>query len=347
MAAVAQSLGVRRRMQVLDACLTELENANERGDQTLSPTLAATLRPHIAGVTPGMRMNDALDLVFRHQETYLHDRDGGRRASRRRAPQGGLVSLVDPARCSDSLDEAEARKLTEAIKGHVRNVYLLMLEAHTGRAWIALGYKTWESYVRAEFGLSRSRSYELLTQARVVQAIRGAAGMSGVPDISTNLAMRMQPRLAELVASIHDAAASGWSEQKAREGVADAIRRHRIELRGTLRPAPERTHLERMPSSERVLRLLAQENPRTATAERIALGEAIEFLASLPAAHEVFAKLGPDEARRMTGAHRAARWLNDFVDVWSQARCSQDGPAQVAVMNGSLRLALTPSSTQP
>ena len=348
MAAVAQSVGVRRRLEVLDACLTELEDANERGEQTVSPTISAKLRPHITGVCPGMRMNEALDLVFRHQETYLHDQDGGRRATKLRAPQGGFVSTVDPMRGSERLDEADARRLTDAIKGHVHNVYLLMLEAHTGKAWSALGYKTWESYVRAEFGLSRSRSYELLTQARVVQAIRGAAGMSGVPDISTHLAMRMEPRLAGLLDSLRSAASKGWSEKKARERVAGVIRQQRIDLRREHRRSSTGPGLDGMQSSARALRLMAQQSPWPAAAtERFTLDEAIQFLATLPPAYEVFGRIGPDQARRMSNVLRAAGWLNDFAEVWAQARRAQDGVAHVAVLNGSLRLALTPSSSQP
>jgi hypothetical protein len=284
-----------------------------------------------------MRMSEALDLVFRHQETYLNSRDEGTRLQRRRGRERDVVKLVDSTQSGVGLSEGEARTLTEAIKGHVKNLYLLMLEAHSGRAWVALGYKTWEAYVRAEFGLSRSRSYELLIQARVVQTIRGAAGMSGVPDISTHLAMRLQPHLAGLVESIQREATHGWSEVKAREGVAQAIRRQRVAMRQTRRRVSELAAWDRTPSAERGPRLIADESFRTdATDQRLRLCEAIEFLASLSPAHELFASIGPRETRRMAHVNRAARWLSDFAELCADAGHSLDGHAQVTVISGSV-----------
>jgi hypothetical protein len=324
-------------LQVLDACLTELENANERGEQTLSPGLAAKLRPHIGGVAPGMRMYEALDLVFRHQETYLNSREEGTHLQRRRRAVCDVVRLVDSSQSGASLSEGEARTLTEAIKGHVKNLYLLMLEAHSGRAWVALGYKTWEAYVRAEFGLSRSRSYELLIQARVVQTIRGAAGMSGVPDISTHLAMRLQPYLGELVESIQSAATHGWSEQKAREGVAQAISRQRAAMREVQNRATAVAAWDRTPSTDRGPSLVADEKPWTDRNDaRIRLREAIEFLTSLPPAHELFESIGPRETRRVADIKRAAEWLRDFAELCADAGRPLDGHAHVAVINGSV-----------
>ena len=49
-----------------------------------------------------------------------------------------------------------------------------MLEAHDRRAWQALGYPTWEQYVKKEFNLSRSRSYQLLDRAKVTHALFAA-----------------------------------------------------------------------------------------------------------------------------------------------------------------------------
>jgi hypothetical protein len=79
-----------------------------------------------------------------------------------------------------SADEAES--LTKLIKAKLEGIFdqmyeveQLILEAHDRRAWQALGYSTWEQYVKEEFDLSRSRSYQLLDQARVVQILRDAA----------------------------------------------------------------------------------------------------------------------------------------------------------------------------
>jgi hypothetical protein len=151
--------------------------------------------------------------------------------------------------------------------------------------------------------------------------------------------MRLQPCLAGLIESIHNAAAKGWSEQKARDGVAVAIRQQRAALREAQRPASLRNGVERMASTEGALTLMPHESRWTfANTEMFTLSEAIEFLASLPTAQEVFANIGPDVAGCMPNVSRAARWLGDFAELWTQTRRSQNGLARVAVMNGSLGL---------
>jgi hypothetical protein len=74
-----------------------------------------------------------------------------------------------------------ARDLTKLIKGklegildQVHEVHQLILEAHDRRAWQALGYPTWQAYVKKEFNLSRSRSYQLLDRAKVHQVLLAA-----------------------------------------------------------------------------------------------------------------------------------------------------------------------------
>lgn len=79
------------------------------------------------------------------------------------------------------LSETEATKLTKKIKIAVDDLWALLIQAHEGKAWKALGYSTWEAYVSAEFSMSRQRSYQLLDQGKVIKAVREAAG-----DLSTN-----------------------------------------------------------------------------------------------------------------------------------------------------------------
>jgi hypothetical protein len=61
----------RSRLRVLDGCLDELETAHERDQVTVSEELAGRLRPIIPGITPGMRISKAINLVLREQERYL------------------------------------------------------------------------------------------------------------------------------------------------------------------------------------------------------------------------------------------------------------------------------------
>jgi hypothetical protein len=61
---------------------------------------------------------------------------------------------------------------------------VLLLQAHEQRAWAALGYPSWAAYIEAEFSMSRSRSYQLIHQARVIKELEAVAGVSTSVDIS-------------------------------------------------------------------------------------------------------------------------------------------------------------------
>lgn len=90
-----------------------------------------------------------------------------------------------PIQADGDFDRAAAQNLTDRIRSTVENLSGLLAEAHERRAWKALGYRSWEAYVRAEFAMARSRSYQLLDQARVIAAVREAAGrVSTSVDIS-------------------------------------------------------------------------------------------------------------------------------------------------------------------
>lgn len=104
----------------------------------------------------------------------------------------------------------EARRLTDEIRGAAERVWSLLLEAHERQAWMALGYSTWADYVKAEFNMSRSRSYQMLDQGRVIKAIEEVTGVSTNVDISEAAARDLKPRLeevkADLAASLADVA---------------------------------------------------------------------------------------------------------------------------------------------
>lgn len=78
----------------------------------------------------------------------------------------------------------EARELTSQIKGTAERMYSLLLRAHEGRAWSALGYESWRDYAMAEFGMSQSHAYRLLDQARVIREIEAASDspMGEIPN---------------------------------------------------------------------------------------------------------------------------------------------------------------------
>ncbi|SCF89946.1 hypothetical protein GA0115259_1044411, partial [Streptomyces sp. MnatMP-M17] len=87
--------------------------------------------------------------------------------------------VAEPARTP--LSTAQAREMTvglrEAMDDVRRSVAVLaarVRDAHAARVWLPLGHGSWESYCRAEFGISRAQAYRLLDVARALAAIHGA-----------------------------------------------------------------------------------------------------------------------------------------------------------------------------
>lgn len=69
-----------------------------------------------------------------------------------------------------------AEELTNAIKSTSQALHILLKEAHDKEAWRALGYSSWKAYVEDELGFTRSRSYQLIDQAKVIEEISTATG---------------------------------------------------------------------------------------------------------------------------------------------------------------------------
>lgn len=72
---------------------------------------------------------------------------------------------------SPNMDESEAREITEAIRSAATATYLLLAQAHAGKAYKALGYETWKDYVHEEFEISTQRSYQLLDYSKTIQML--------------------------------------------------------------------------------------------------------------------------------------------------------------------------------
>lgn len=109
-----------------------------------------------------------------------------------------------------SLNRAEATALTERIRKHIDAAWADITRAYEGKAWKVLGYETWEAYVRTEFDMSRRRSYQLLDQGRVIQAIGEASGNvnHGTP-ITERQAREIKPDLPAVTAEIKTKIAEG------------------------------------------------------------------------------------------------------------------------------------------
>jgi hypothetical protein len=215
-----------------------------------------------------------------------------------------------------SIDEAHV--LTQRIKNATHEVCLLLLEAHQRRAWVPLGYRSWREYVRSELGLSRSRSYELLDQARVVRVIQKEARTSQIPDISPYAAGQIRPHLSEVTRMIRDRSAN-LPEEHVTEVVAEVIRE--VRTRVVVRQAEARP--AEPPALPAPVPAKPSESPyghtrRPVDPER--LSAAIESLANMPPAQEVAARIPEEEAHRLAHLKNARRRLGELASRWSRLR---------------------------
>src|SRR5699024_12499686 len=81
-------------------------------------------------------------------------------------------NYADPSQLSST----NARDITDKIRAGLEGIYQLIIQAYRGRAWISLGYATWDEYVRREFGNQALRP-PLEERTEVVQSLR-ASGLS-------------------------------------------------------------------------------------------------------------------------------------------------------------------------
>jgi hypothetical protein len=308
----------RRRLHLLDACLQQLEDLHEQ-DQGLVPVSTATrVRGIMPAIQPGMRIAEAIDLVFSEQEPCLQPNGTATKGSAGSAA-GGPDAAAPPPLC-----ETEARALTERIKAATRDVCFLLLEAHERRAWSVLGYRTWEQYVPAEFGLSRSRSYELLDQGRVLRAIKAAAHLTETPDISAYAAGQIKSRLSQVTDAIRDRTAR-MSHQPVMAVIADVVREARVR-----------------PASKPARRL--QDGNEVDPGQ---LREAIRYIAQLPPAAAVLTQMDCRDDGIVHEVNAASRWLDEFARLHAEP-CAVSAPLLRVTErehvsrepNGLLRLAM-------
>lgn len=87
----------------------------------------------------------------------------------------GLAEIMDEDYDVEKLmSKHEAIEITEAIKSVSGAMLALLVQAHEGKAYRAMGYSTWAEYVRGEFDYSVQRSYQLLDQAKIISMIEEA-----------------------------------------------------------------------------------------------------------------------------------------------------------------------------
>lgn len=314
----------RGTLQVLDTCLLRLEDDHEKGETTVSDSLAKRFGAFVLGLTPGMSISDALELVFREQEKLLHPGLASAWIEADAAPWYPDISSRPTTERADAdvrdartttarhhLTQTEARDLTLQIKSGMCQVSSLILKAHDGRAWSALGYGSWATYVREEFGFSRSRSYELLEHGRVLQALAAAAGVSGIPDISPYAASQIRPYLGRLIREIR-VQAEGQSEVEALQLVARLVADQRCSQRHDIAHSGSRQVVGESAT------IAPNAGARDFDMEQLV--HAVECLCKMPSAPTVVGRVPDVLAPRLAGLANAARWLTDFADLWVKTR---------------------------
>lgn len=119
---------------------------------------------------------------------------------------GALVAVTSNEVALDTtpLTTETARQLTDHIRNASEVLWVLIARAHAGKAWEALGYETWGDYVKVEFDMSRSRSYQILDQARVIQAIEAAVPEDMQVRISESAARDLKGVLDDVLPEIRE-----------------------------------------------------------------------------------------------------------------------------------------------
>lgn len=97
------------------------------------------------------------------------------------------------------LEADEARAITTEIQRTSVRLWLLVTEAHDRAAHFALGYDSWDDYVRAELEMSPSRSYQLIDTGHVMRALAtGGADIDHMAPPPTRVVARVKDRLKEV-----------------------------------------------------------------------------------------------------------------------------------------------------
>lgn len=146
------------------------------------------------------------------------------------SPAGGGSHNSSPATTiSAPLADHEARDLTDRISQAADDLWALLLEAYEGRAWAALGYRTWEEYTSTEFGMSRGYAYRLLDHGRVLREIESVTGVSPSGDVTEAASRDLKPHL-EVVKDAIRQAVENVPEERVAEIVAEVVADERTRI---------------------------------------------------------------------------------------------------------------------
>lgn len=129
----------------------------------------------------------------------------------------GSTVVIDPsnAKLRPALDVEEARLLTQEIRRTTARLWILVTEAHDRQAHTAMGYASWDDYVRLEFQMSPSRSYQLLDTGHVMRELAVAgADIAHMDPPPARVVARVKNRLSEIRSNVADALEKGHDVDK-------------------------------------------------------------------------------------------------------------------------------------
>lgn len=114
------------------------------------------------------------------------------------------IVFSEPYVSTEPLTRETATELTRSIRDAAEVIWVLIARAHAGKAWKALGYSNWAEYVHDEFNMSRSRSYQILDQAKVIAAINEATPQGAEISVSESSARDLKYVIQEAVPEIKE-----------------------------------------------------------------------------------------------------------------------------------------------
>lgn len=114
------------------------------------------------------------------------------------------IVFSEPYVSIEPLTRETATELTRSIRDAAEVIWVLIARAHAGKAWKALGYSSWAEYVNDEFNMSRSRSYQILDQSKVIAAINEATPQGAEISVSESSARDLKYVIQEAVPEIKE-----------------------------------------------------------------------------------------------------------------------------------------------
>ena len=136
------------------------------------------------------------------------------------SPSGELELFEE----DDTMSEARAREITEAIRSAATVTFILLAQAHEHKAHKALGYATWAEYVQEEFDMSAQRSYQLLDLSKVMNEIETVVPEGTEVKLTEAQARDIKRELPRVTEAIRDAIDEGEDATEAVDRIVQEIR---------------------------------------------------------------------------------------------------------------------------